>query len=197
MTNAEWLIKNKIPFQSINIYIDDITNIASIYINDYEKIDYNLISSDATQEEINKEKTKVKHPILLVNVTFSVLSVLETWLDYEADETVFAKKILSQKEKNWLVNLIKPFYQKIDHLIDIEVMRHVKDNSIESDLNCIQISYTSRIFDSDGNANGTQTFRQTIETVGNDDICANMTADKEYSVKNLGLGFNFDFENEN
>lgn len=197
MTNAEWLIENKIPFQSINVCINNITNIASIYINDYEKIDYNLISSDATQEEINKEKTKVKHPILLINVTFSVLSVLETWLDYEADETVFAKKILSQKEKNWLVNLIKPFYQKIDHLIDIEVMRHVKDNSIESDLNCIQISYTSRIFDSDGNANGTQTFRQTIELVGDDDICANMTADKEYSVKNLGLGFNFDFENEN
>lgn len=133
----------------------------------------------------------------MLATTFSVLRVLETWLDYEADETVFVKKILSQKEKNWLVNLIKPFYQKIDHLIDIEVMRHVKDNSIESDLNCIQISYTSRIFDSDGNANGTQTFRQTIELVGDDDICANMTADKEYSVKNLELGFNFDFENEN
>lgn len=196
MTNAEWLIENKISFQSINIYIDNITDIASIYINDYEKIDYNLIPIDATQEEINKEKIKAKHPILLAT-TFSVLGVLETWLDYEADETVFVKKILSQKEKIWLVNLINPFYQKIDHLIDIEVMRHVKDNSIESDLNCIQISYTSRIFDSDGNANGTQTFRQTIELVGDDDICANMTADKEYSVKNLGLGFNFDFENEN
>lgn len=196
MTNAEWLIKNKIPFQSINLCIDNITNIASIYINGYEKIDYNLISADATQEEINKEKIKVKHPILLISAV-SFLKILETWLDYEADETVFIKKILSQKEKAWLVNLIKPFYQKIDHLIDIEVMRHVKDDRIESDLNCIQISYTSRIFDSDGNANGTQTFRQTIETVGNDDICANMTADKEYSVKNLGLGFNFDFENEN
>lgn len=196
MTNAEWLIKNKIPFQSINLHVDNIKKIVGIYVNGYEKIEYSLVLNDATQEEINKEKAKVEHPILLVS-TFSVLRVLETWLDYEADETVFVKKILSPKEKNWLANLIKPFYQKIDHLMGIEVMRHVKDDRIESDLNCIQISYTNRIFDSDGNANGTQTFRQTIETIGNDDICANMTADKEYSVKNLGLGFDFDFENEN
>lgn len=196
MTNAEWLIENKIPFQSINLYIDNITNIASIYISGYEKIDYNLILTDVTQAEIDEERSKAKYPILFAS-TFSFLRVFETWLDYEADETVFVKKILSQKEKAWLINLIKPFYQKIDHLIDIEVMRHVKDNSIESDLNCIQIAYTSRIFDSDGNANGTQTFRQTIETVGNDDICAKMTADKQYSVKNLGLDFDFDFENEN
>lgn len=196
MTNAEWLIENKIPFQNINLHVDNIKKIVGIYVHGYEKIEYSLVLNDATQEDINKEKVKTKYPILLVS-TFSVLRVLETWLDYEADETVFAKKILSQKEKNWLANLIKPFYQKIDHLIDIEVMRHVKDNSIESDLNCIQIAYTSRIFDSDGNANGTQTFRQTIELVGDDDICANMTADKEYSVKNLGLGFDFDFKNEN
>lgn len=196
MTNAEWLIKNKIPFQSINLHVDNIKKIVGIYVNGYEKIEYSLVLNDVTQEEINKEKAKVEHPILLVS-TFSVLRVLETWLDYEADETVFVKKILSPKEKNWLANLIKPFYQKIDHLMGIEVMRHVKDDRIESDLNCIQISYTNRIFDSDGNANGTQTFRQTIETIGNDDICANMTADKEYSVKNLGLGFDFDFENEN
>lgn len=182
MTNAEWLIENKIPFQSINLHVDNIKNIASIYINDYEKIDYNL--DDVAQEGVNLD-------------TFSVLKFFEWWLDYEVDETVFVKKILSQKEKNWLVNLIKPFYKKIDHLMDIEIMRHVKDNRIKDDLNCIQISYTNRIFDFDGNANGTQTFRQTIETVGNDDICANMTADKEYSVKNLRLGFDFDFENEN
>lgn len=196
MTNAEWLIKNKIPFQSINLHVDNIKKIVGIYVNGYEKIECSLVLNDATQEDIDKEKDKAKYPILFVN-TFSVLRVLETWLDYEADETVFAKKILSQKEKNWLVNLIKPFYQKIDHLIDIEVMRHVKDDRIKDDLNCIQISYTNRIFDSDGNANGTQTFRQTIETVGNDDICAKMTADEEYSVKDLGLGFNFDFENGN
>lgn len=196
MTNAEWLIENKIPFQNINLHVDNIKKIVGIYVHGYEKIEYSLVLNDATQEDINKEKVKTKYPILLVS-TFSVLRVLETWLDYEADETVFVKKILSQKEKAWLVNFIKPFYKTIDHLMDIEIMRHVKDNRIKDDLNCIQISYTNRIFDSDGNANGTQTFRQTIETVGNDDVCANMTADEEYSVKNLGLGYDFDFENEN
>lgn len=196
MTNAEWLIKNKIPFQSINLHVDNIKKIVGIYVNGYEKIEYSLVLNDATQEDIDKEKAKAKYPILFVS-TFSILRVLETWLDYEADETVFVKKILSQKEKAWLVNFIKPFYKTIDHLMDIEIMRHVKDNRIKDDLNCIQISYTNRIFDSDGNANGTQTFRQTIETVGNDDVCANMTADEEYSVKNLGLGYDFDFENEN
>lgn len=196
MTNAEWLIENKIPFKNINLHVDNIKRIASIYVNDYEKIEYNLILNDASEEEIEKEKAKAEYPILFAS-TFSVLRVLEAWLDNEADETAFVKKILSQKEKAWLVNLIKPFYKKIDHLIDIEVMRHVKDDSIESDLNCIQISYTNRIFDSEGNVNGTETFRQTIETVGDDDICAKMTADEEYSVKTLRLDFNFDFENEN
>lgn len=196
MTNAEWLIENKIPFKNVNLHVDNIKRTASIYINDYEKIDYSLILNDTTQEEAELEMSHAEYPILFTS-TFSVLRVLEAWLDFEADETVFVKKILSQKEKAWLVNLIKPFYKKIDHLIDIEVMRHVKDENIEDDLNCIQISYTNTIFDSDGNANGTETFRQTIETVGDDDICAKMTADEEYSVKNLGLGFNFDFENEN
>lgn len=196
MTNAEWLIENEISFKNVNLHVDNIKRIASIYVNDYEKIDYNLILNDATEEEKTKLEKLAEYPILFAS-TFSVLRVLEGWLDSEADETAFVKKILSQKEKAWLINLIKPFYKKIDHLIDIEIMRHVKDESIESDLNCIQISYTNRIFDSDGNANGTETFRQTIETVGDDDICAKMTADEEYSVKNLGLGFNFDFENEN
>ena len=42
MTNAEWLIQNKIPFKDINVYIDSIKGIASIYIKDYEKIVYNF-----------------------------------------------------------------------------------------------------------------------------------------------------------
>lgn len=112
----------------------------------------------------------------------------------EANEQFFVKKILNPKEKNWIVNLIKPFYQKIDHLMDIEVMRHVKDDKIENDLNCIQISYTNRIFDSDNKPNGTETFRQTIELPNGSDICANMIADKEYSVMELNLGFDFNFE---
>lgn len=46
MTNAEWLIQNKIPFQNINIHIGNIKGIASIYIKDYEKIVYNLEPND-------------------------------------------------------------------------------------------------------------------------------------------------------
>ena len=107
---------------------------------------------------------------------------------------LFVKKILNKKEKNWIVNLIKPFYQKIEHLMDIEVMRHVKDDKIENDLNCIQISYTNRIFDSDNKPNGTETFKQTIELPNGSDICTNMVADKEYSVTELNLGFDFEFE---
>ena len=179
MTNAEWLIQNKIPFQNINIHIDNIKGIASIYIKDYEKIVYNL---DDTSQEEN-----------LVN-TFPTFKFFESWLDNEANEMLFVKKILNKKEKNWIVNLIKPFYQKIEHLIDIEVMRHVKDDKIENDLNCIQISYTNRIFDSDNKPNGTETFKQTIELPNDSDVCANMVADKEYSVTELNLGFDFEFE---
>ena len=174
MTNAEWLIQNKIPFKNINVYIDSIKKIASVYIDGYEKIVYNL--DDAPQE------------------AFPVLRFFEVWLDNEADEMLFVKKILNKKEKNWIVNLIKPFYQKIEHLMDIEVMHHVKDDKIENDLNSIQISYTNRIFDSDNKPNGTETFRQTIELPNGSDICANMVADKEYSVTELNLGFDFEFE---
>lgn len=179
MTNAEWLITNKIPFKNINVYIDNIKKIASVYINGYEKIIYNL--DDVSQEEN------------FVN-TFPTLRFFEAWLDNEANEMFFVKKILNKKEKNWIVNLIKPFYQKIEHLIDIEVMRHVKDDKIENDLNCIQISYTNRIFDSDDKPNGTETFKQTIELPNSSDICANMVTDKEYSVTELNLGFDFEFE---
>ena len=179
MTNAEWLIQNKIPFQNINVYIDSIKKIASVYIDGYEKIVYNL---DDTSQEEN-----------LVN-TFPALRFFEAWLDNEVNEMLFVKKILNKKEKNWIVNLIKPFYQKIEHLMDIEVMRHVKDDKIANDLNCIQISYTNRIFDSDNKPNGTETFRQTIELPNGSDICANMVADKEYSVMELNLGFDFEFE---
>ena len=179
MTNAEWLIQNKIPFKDINIHIDNIKGIASIYIKDYEKIVYNDLNDETREEFIN---------------TFSVLRFFEVWLDNEADEMLFVKKILNKKEKNWIVNLIKPFYQKIEHLIDIEVMRHVKDDKIENDLNCIQISYTNRIFDSDNKPNGTETFRQTIELPKGFDVCANMVADKVYSVTELNLGFDFEFE---
>ena len=177
MTNAEWLIQNKIPFKNINIHINNIRKIVSIYITDYEKIEYN----DPTQEEN------------FINAS-SVLRFFETWLDNEVNEQLFRKKLLNKKEKDWLVNLIKPFYQKIDHLMNIEVMRHVKDDKIENDLNCIQISYTNRIFDSDNKPNGTETFRQTIELPNGSDICANMVADKEYSVTELDLGFDFQFE---
>ena len=183
MTNAEWLIQNKIPFKNINVYIDNIKKIASVYIDGYEKIIYNLEPNDPndeTQEEFVKP--------------FSVLKFFKTWLDNEANEQLFVKKVLNMKERNWFVNLIKPFYQKIEHLMDIEVMHHVKDDSIENDLNCIQISYTNRIFDSDNKPNGTETFRQTIELPNDSDICANMVADKEYSVTELNLGFDFEFE---
>ena len=183
MTNAEWLIQNKIPFQNINIHIDYIKGIASIYVKDYEKIIYNLEPNDPNDE--TREN--------FVN-TFPTLRFFESWLDNKADEMLFVKKILNKKEKNWIVNLIKPFYQKIEHLMDIEVMRHVKDDKIENDLNCIQISYTNRIFDSDNKPNGTETFRQTIELPNGSDICANIVADKEYSVTELNLGFDFEFE---
>lgn len=183
MTNAEWLIQNKIPFQNINIHIDYIKGIVNVYINGYEKIVYNLEPNDPN-DEAQKEFAN----------TFSVLRFFEAWLDNEANEIFFVKKILNKKEKNWIVNLIKPFYQKIEHLMDIEVMRHVKDDKIENDLNCIQISYTNRIFDSDNKPNGTETFRQTIELPNGSDICANMVADKEYSVTELNLGFDFEFE---
>lgn len=176
MTNAEWLIQNKILFQNINIHIDNIKQIANVYIKDYEKIVYNLEPNNMTQN------------------TFPALRFFEAWLDNEVNEQLFRKKILNQKEKNWIVNLIKPFYQKIEHLMDIEVMRHVKDDSIENDLNCIQISYTNRIFDSDNKPNGTETFRQTIELPNDSDICANMVADREYSVMELNLGLDFNFE---
>ena len=46
MTNAEWLIQNKIPFQNINIHIDYIKGIASIHVKDYEKIVCNLDPND-------------------------------------------------------------------------------------------------------------------------------------------------------
>lgn len=196
MTNAEWLIQNEIPFKNINLHVDNIRHIVSIYINDYEKINYSLILDDVGQEEVELEESKAEYPILFVS-TFSVLRVVEAWLDNEADETVFVKKILTTKEKSWLVNLIKPFYKKIDHLRSIEVMRHVKDDAIENDLNCIQITYVNTIFDSDNNPNGTDTFRQTIEMTSDSDICSKMIADEEYSVTTLGLGFNFDFETEN
>lgn len=175
MTNAEWLIQNNIPFKNINIHINNIRKIASIYITDYEKIEY------PTQEEN------------FINAS-SVLRFFETWLDNEVNEQLFRKNFLNKKEKNWLVNFIKPFYQNINHLMDIEVMRHVKDDKIENDLNCIQISYTNRIFDSDNKPNGTETFRQTIELPNGSDICANMVADKEYSVTELNLGLDFHFE---
>ena len=183
MTNAEWLIKNEIPFKNINIHIDSIKMIANVYVKGYEKIIYNLEPNDPnneTQEEFTN--------------TFSVLDFFEAWLDNEVNEQLFVKKILNKKEKNWLVNLIKPFYRKIEHLMDIEVMRHAKDDKIENDLNCIQISYTNRIFDSDNKPNGTETFRQTIELPNGSDMCANMVADKEYSVMELNLGFDFQFE---
>lgn len=187
MTNAEWLIKNEIPFKNINIHIDIIKMIANVYVEGYEKIIYNLEPddpNDETQEEFAN--------------TFSVLDFFEAWLDNEVNEQLFRKKFLNKKEKNWLVNFIKPFYQKIDHLIDIKVMRHlighIKDDSVENDLNCIQISYTNRIFDSDGNPNSTEIFRQTIELPRGSDICVNMVADKEYSVTELNLGFDFHFE---
>ena len=175
MTNAEWLIQNNIPFKNINIHINNIRKITSIYITDYEKIEY------PTQEEN------------FINAS-SILDFFESWLDDEANEQLFVKKVLNKKERNWLVNFIKPFYQKIDHLIDIEVMRHVKDDKIENDLNCIQISYTNRIFDSDNKPNGTETFRQTIELPNGSDMCTNMVADKEYSVTELNLGLDFEFE---
>ena len=123
MTNAEWLIQNKIPFQNINIHIDYIKGIANIYIKDYEKIVYNLEPNDPNDE--TREN--------FVN-TFSVLRFFESWLDNEVNEMLFVKKILNKKEKNWIVILIKPFYQKIEHLMDIEVMRHVKYYKIENDL---------------------------------------------------------------
>ena len=173
MTNAEWLIQNNIPFQNINIHINNFKEM-TIYIRGYENIIYNF--DDVPNID-----------------TFDTLHLFEAWLDNEMD-VAFVKKILNQKEKDWLVNLIKPFYQKIEHLIDIEIMRHVKDGSIENDLNCIQISYTNRIFDSDNKPNGTETFRQTIELPNDSDICANMVADKEYSVTELNLGFDFEFE---
>ena len=183
MTNAEWLIQNNIPFKNVNIHVDSIKKMASVYIGGYEKIVYNLEPNDPN-DEIQEEFAN----------TFSVLRFFEAWLDNEANEMFFTKKVLNQKEKKWIVNLIKPFYQKIEHLMDIEVMRHVKDDSIENDLNCIQISYTNRIFDSDNKPNGTETFRQTIELPNDSDICANMVADKEYSVTELNLGFDFEFE---
>ena len=183
MTNAEWLIQNKIPFQNINIHIDSIKKIASVYIANYEKIVYNLEPNDPNDETQEN----------FVN-TFPTLRFFEAWLDNEANESLFVKKILSKKEKNWIVNLIKPFYQKIEHLVDIEVMCHVKDDKIENDLNYIQISYTNRIFDSDNKPNGTETFRQTIELPNGSDMCTNMVADKEYSVMELNLGLDFEFE---
>lgn len=179
MTNAEWLIANKIPFKNINIHIDNIKMIANVYVKGYEKIIYNLEPNDPNDETVN---------------TFPVLRFFEAWLDNEVNEILFVKKILNKKEKNWIVNLVKPFYQKIEHLVDIEVMRHVKDDKIENDLNCIQISYTNRIFDSDNKPNGTETFRQTIELPNGSDVCANMVADREYSVTELNLGFDFHFE---
>lgn len=179
MTNAEWLIANKIPFKNINIHIDNIKMIANVYVKGYEKIIYNLEPNDPNDETVN---------------TFPVLRFFEAWLDNEVNEILFVKKILNKKEKNWIVNLVKPFYQKIEHLVDIEVMRHVKDDKIENDLNCIQISYTNRIFDSDNKPNGTETFRQTIELPNGSDVCANMVADREYSVMELNLGFDFHFE---
>lgn len=179
MTNAEWLIQNKIPFQNINIHINNIKGIANVYVKGYEKIIYNLEPNDPNDETVN---------------TFPALRFFEAWLDNEVNEQLFVKRVLNNKEKNWLVNLIKPFYRKIDYLMDIEVMRHVKDDKIENDLNCIQISYTNRIFDSDNKPNGTETFRQTIELPNGSDICANMVADKEYSVTELNLGFDFEFE---
>lgn len=179
MTNAEWLIQNKIPFKNINVHFDYIKMIANIYVKGYEKIIYNLEPNDPNDE---------------TQETFSVLDFFEAWLDNEANEQLFVKRVLNKKEKNWLVNLIKPFYRKIDHLIDIEVMRHTKDDKIENDLNCIQISYTNRIFDSDNKPNGTETFRQTIELPNGSDVCANMVADKEYSVMELNLGLDFEFE---
>ena len=179
MTNAEWLIANKIPFKNINIHIDNIKMIANVYVKGYEKIIYNLEPNDSNDETVN---------------IFSVFDFFETWLDNEVNEQLFVKKVLNKKEKNWLVNLIGPFYRKIDHLMDIEVMRHVKDDKIENDLNCIQISYTNRIFDSNNKPNGTETFRQTIELPNDSDVCANMVADREYSVMELNLGLDFNFE---
>ena len=179
MTNAEWLIQNKIPFKNINVHFDYIKMIANIYVKGYEKIIYNLEPNDPNDE---------------TQETFSVLDFFEAWLDNEVNEQFFVKRVLNKKERNWLVNLIKPFYRKIDHLMDIEVMRHTKDDKIENDLNCIQISYTNRIFDSDNKPNDTETFRQTIELPNSSDICANMVADKEYSVTELNLGLDFEFE---
>ena len=153
--------------------------IANVYVKGYEKIIYNLEPNDPNNETVN---------------IFSVLDFFESWLDNEVNEQLFVKKVINKKEKNWLVSLIKPFYRKIEHLMDIEVMRHIKDDKIENDLNCIQISYTNRIFDSDNKPNGTETFRQTIELPNDSDICANMVADREYSVMELNLGFNFEFE---
>ena len=124
MTNAEWLIQNKIPFKNINVHIEYIKGIVSIYVKDYEKIVYNL---DDTSQEEN-----------LVN-TFPTFKFFESWLDNEADEMLFVKKILNKKEKNWIVNLIKPFYQKIEHLMDIEVMRHVKDDKIVIETSADQV----------------------------------------------------------
>ena len=63
-----------------------------VYINGYEKIVYNL---DDTPQE-----------------AFPVLRFFEVWLDNEANEMLFVKKILNKKEKNWIVNLIKPFLSK-------------------------------------------------------------------------------------
>lgn len=74
MTNTEWLIKNKIPFQNINIHIDNIKGTANIYIKDYEKIVYNIEPNDP-----NDETDKIN--------TLSVLRCFETWLDNEATQT--------------------------------------------------------------------------------------------------------------
>ena len=50
MTNAEWLIKNEIPFKNINIHFDYIKMIANIYVKGYEKIIYNLEPNDPNDE---------------------------------------------------------------------------------------------------------------------------------------------------
>ena len=50
MTNAEWLIQNKIPFKNINVHFDYIKMIANIYVKGYEKIIYNLEPNDPNDE---------------------------------------------------------------------------------------------------------------------------------------------------
>ena len=70
MTNAEWLIQNKIPFQNINIHIDYIKGIANIYIKDYEKIVYNLEPNDPNDEAQEEMVADKEYSVTELNLGF-------------------------------------------------------------------------------------------------------------------------------